>query len=181
MKNLIYIPIVISIFLYSCGNDSVKSPDELQIELKNEIVSIESQLFAEDNKALNYGKAKDVVEKYIEYANKFPSDKETAKYIFKAADVSMGLQEYEKADKLLYKIISEYGEFEKVAEAMYLRGFIYDVHLNKKGEAKAIYEKVIEKFPNHPFAQDAKSAIDMLTLSDEDLIKILQEKNKEVN
>jgi hypothetical protein len=58
-----------------------------------------------------------------------------------------------------------------------LIAFIYENHLNKKGPAKEYYNKVINEYPEHVLASQAKQSIDILMLSDEELIKKFQENN----
>ena len=62
---------------------------------------------------------------------------------------------------------------------MFLVAFIYDTYLKQLDQAKTAYEKVIEKYPNHHLTRDAKLSIEHLGMSDEELIKMFEEKQKE--
>lgn len=175
--------LVCALFLCSCGSNETtkenKKPSE--IELMNEIKEVEAVLYSSKNHALNFGDAEKVIELYKGYAKAYPLDSQTPEYLFKAADVSIGLKRYNDAEKLLNRVLKEYPAFDKQVEALYLTAFINDSYLNKKGKAKEIYEKVIRKYPEHKLADDASAAIKILTMSDEELIKMLEEKNGKGN
>jgi hypothetical protein len=51
--------------------------------------------------------------------------------------------------------------------------------LGKKGEAKTRYEAMINAYPRHPLANDARALIKLLGMSEEEILKMLEEKNKE--
>lgn len=122
--------------------------------------------------------AKQLVSYYMMYAKAFPTDSLAPEFIFKAADVSTGLQDFERAVRLYNKVENEYEDYIKHPESIYLAGFIYDNHMGKKGKAKEYYDRIIEKYPNHIFAKDAKAAIAALHMTDEELVKMFEEKNK---
>ncbi len=55
--------------------------------------------------------------------------------------------------------------------------FTIDDGLNEKGRAKQAYEEVIMRFPDHPFAKDARAMIDNLQYTDEELIERFKKMN----
>ena len=145
----------------------------------NEISQLENELYADDEVTFNVSKAQRIVQLYNEFVLQFSSDKELApEYLFKTADVCLGLQDHLQALRVLERIITNYPDFNKIVESYYLKAFVLDAHIGKKGEAQEAYRALINKFPEHKLADDASAAIKVLTMSDEDLIKMFEEKNK---
>lgn len=183
MKKILGV-IICALILVSCGDVKEKSgkyQDENfdKIEAAKQIEELESILFSAENKALNLGTAQEVIVAYKEYALQLPLDLTTSEYLFKAADVEMGLQHYRKAEVLYNRVYDNYHNYKNRVMCLYLTAFINDNHLNQKGKAQQIYEKVIERHSDDKLAQDAIAALDLLTLSDAELIEFLKNKNKE--
>ncbi|MBK9175751.1 MAG: hypothetical protein IPM46_05315 [Flavobacteriales bacterium] len=55
-------------------------------------------------------------------------------------------------------------------DVLYMKALTLDDDLDRDGEAQVVYQQVINNFPEHPFARDAKAMIENLGLSDEELI-----------
>lgn len=177
--------LLIGVIVTACSSEPKepikKDKSAIQKELVAKINQTEEKLFKAEDKSLNYNDAKLVVELYKEYANNFPLENQSPEYLFKAVDVSMGLQDFLGAKKILDRITRDYGNFDKIVEVYYLKAFIYDVHLNEKGNAQEAYQYVIDTYPESKWADDASAAIKVLTMSDKDLIKMFEEKNKKPN
>ena len=155
-------------------SDSIAQPNK-EIYL-NEIKKLESQLSSTET--LNDTLATKVVKAYTDYAYTFVQDSLSPDFLFKAAEVAMGLKAYDKA-LIYYKSISDkYPSFRLKTESLFLQGYLYDNFLNDDVKAKQIYEQVIDKYPNDKLAEDSKAAITNLGKTDEDLIKEFQAKNK---
>ena len=171
------------VLLVSCGEkDSEKGQfqDESfdKIEAAKQIEELEAVLISSENKSLNLGTAQEVVKAYKEYAKQLPLDPSTAEYLFKAADVEMGLRNYRKAELIYNRVYDNYHTYKKRVMCLYVTAFINDNHLNQKGKAKEIYEKLIKQHPNDKLAQDAIASLDLLTLSDDEIIEFLKAKNQ---
>ena len=70
-------------------------------------------------------------------------------------------------------------EWERLPDAYYVKALTIDADIGHKGEAKRAYEQVINQFPDHPYAQDARALIANLEYSDEELIRRFQQMEKE--
>lgn len=121
----------------------------------------------------------EAVKFYKQFADSFPGEKSAPDYLFKAANVSIGIRQYIQAISFLERIKAHFPAYEKSPESLFLMAFIYDNYLDQKGRAREIYEEVIETYPQHKFASDAREVIKTLEMSDEELIKMFQEKEKE--
>ena len=182
MKKIV-LAILSIVLLISCDEKKQKTgqfQDENydKIEAAKKIEELEAVLISSENKSLNLGTAQEVVKAYKEYAKQLPLDPMSAEYLFKAADVEMGLQNYRKAELIYNRVYDNYHTYKKRVMCLYVTAFINDNHLNQKGKAKEIYEKLIKKHPNDKLARDAIASIDLLTLSDDEIIEFLKSKNK---
>ncbi|MBL4623814.1 MAG: hypothetical protein JKY42_01535 [Flavobacteriales bacterium] len=179
-----FLGVVLSIvILASCNDDKGNNGKYLdenfdKIEAAKQIEELESVLISAENQSLNLGTAQEVIRAYKEYAKQVPLDPTSAEYLFKAADVEMGLQNYRKAELLYNRVYDNYHTYKNRVMCLYLTAFINDNHLDQKGKAQEIYEKLIERHPDNKLAQDAIASLDLLTLSDKELIEFLKQKNK---
>ncbi|PCJ83416.1 MAG: hypothetical protein COA57_11320 [Flavobacteriales bacterium] len=164
-----FLVIVSIIGLLSC-NSEVSEKEQLT----QNITKLENQLRKNDQ--LNESVANQVIQAYKEYADKFPNDSIAPDYLFKAGEVSIGLRQYTSAISFLERLNEHHPKYAKAPECFFLIAFVYDAYLSRKGKAKEMYEKFIEQYPDHHFADDAKASIEHMNMSDEDLIKMFQEK-----
>lgn len=112
------------------------------------------------------------------YADKFPKDEKTPEMLFKAANVHISINNFDQTVSLLQRIRKHYAGWEKIPETIFMQGFVYDYHLNKKGKAQGYYEELIEKYPDHVFAKDARASIQNLGKTDEELVREFEERRK---
>ena len=114
---------------------------------------------------------------YQDYYNKHPQDTAAVAYLFEAGRVADALGKYDKAIELLANFHDGTTNRQRKAEAAYLVAFIYDSHLHLPNKAKTQYTKVIELYPESPWADQARQALPLLGKSDEELLQFLKEKN----
>lgn len=116
---------------------------------------------------------------YLAFAKANPLDTMTPEYLFRCAGVYRTLGEPQETMKVYDRIISNYPGWRRLADTYYLRAFTLDNDLNQKGEARTAYEEVINRYPDHPFAKDAKQMIENLQYTDEELIEKFKKMNAE--
>lgn len=121
--------------------------------------------------------AEELVLRYTQFVQTYPEDAMVPELLLKSARVSVGLKEYEAAIRYLDRVIADFSTYDQVVECHLFKGFIYEVHLNSYAEAVAAYQGLIDRFPNHRLAADARAAIENLQLTDEELL----EKFRQVN
>jgi tetratricopeptide (TPR) repeat protein len=165
----------------STGKEDISKPDlkadanntdPLLIEIKDMEARSKKDTILDRNVGLRLLKA------YQNYYNMHPNDSLGIAYLFEAARVADAMGKYEKATELLVNFHDRVANVEKKAEAMYMLAFVYDAHLHNPTKAIKYYGDVIQYYPNSPWATQAKSAIPLVGKSDEDLIKMFEEKNK---
>ena len=188
MKRIGWILIALPL-LMSCGNsgadDAGAGIDKEKLEPQSaearriEISEMESELL--DNKNMesqpNRVKADLLVKRYRDYISMNPRDSVSAEYLFKAADLSIGIGNYESSINFLTRLTEDFPDYDKIVEIWLFKGFVFENYLNNHAEAVATYKRLIEKYPNHRLAKDAQSAIDNLTMTEEELL----EKFKAIN
>lgn len=118
---------------------------------------------------------------YQTYYNQHGKDSLGQAYLFEAAKVADALGKYQKSIDLLINYHDLVANYNKKAEAAFLVAFIYDAHLKDSKKAIEYYNKVIELYPKSEWAEQAKSALHLVEMNDEDLMKFLDEKNKKAS
>lgn len=165
--------------MISCGNDE-KPATEVKQENPREkfleqIKNYEAQMH--QSMTLDPNIASLAVQAYSEFVKLYPTDSLAPDYLFKAAEISTANQQYPQALMYYQSITEKYPNYKLKAESLYLQGYLLDNFLNDDAKAKTIYEQVIAKYPDLPYAADAKAAINNLGKSDEELIKEFKKKN----
>lgn len=172
MRNAIII-FILAVAVLGCQEQK----SELQL-LTDKIETLEKELFAvKDKGEVNEAKAKELMTLYTGFLENNPTHERVAELTFKAGELSMGLEAYEQSIQFFDRIVKNHRDYDKAAEATYLVAFVYDEYLNEKGKASEMYSRMIELFPNHKLAADAQASMQLLNMSDEEILKMLEEKN----
>jgi TolA-binding protein len=172
MKDLRILTLTLAgLLIFACS-----SPLE---DAKKNISSKEESLFSDEMKMIDKQKADDLIAAYDNFATNFPNDQESPEYLFKAGDMAMNLNKPNKAISFFNRILSEYPDFDKIPQCVFLKAYIYENSLFDLDKAKLIYEEFIERFPNDEFADDAAVSLKNLGKSPEELIKEFEAKSGE--
>lgn len=166
-----FILIIIVGTLFSCGSKT--KSDTKNEDLKNQIVEKEKETYSSDS--LNLDLANDLITVYLAYANEFPQDSLAPEYLFKAAEISMNINKAKHSIDYLTEIENNYKNYDKYVATLFLKAFILENYLKDFENAEKYYSIVVEKYPDHPLAQDAEAAISFLGIDDEELIKMFQQ------
>lgn len=194
MKRIIWMGVTAAVVLWSvnaCGDGSTaKETSTEQQEQSNgvqrkedrqaEIMQMEQEIGRLANKDKNPTldrKAEILLLRYRDYISVNPRDSMSAEYLFKAADLSLGVNKPKASIAYLDRLIQDFPDFRKGPEMMLFRGFIYEAHLKQHAEAVKAYEAMIKRYPNHRLAEDARASIANLTMSEEELIEKFKQQN----
>lgn len=164
------------VILFSCSGEE----EELQGKksaLLRQIDSLEKKIF--DNKNMNFDRtlAFETVVLYRQFTEKFPEDSALcAEYLFRSADLQSALGEYQNAIHSLNKIYTSYRNYKKYAECIFLQGFYYQEYLKDTVSAKIFYNELIARYPDHPFARDARQLLLFFGKSDKEILQMFKEK-----
>jgi outer membrane protein assembly factor BamD (BamD/ComL family) len=171
-----------SFVLVACGNEDKRTPAEISREeqketWKKEIADLEEEM-ASSKDSLPRTVATDLLAHYVDYINAYHNDSLSPRYTYEAANVAAGLGKFQKSIELLSNYHEGYPNAKDRDKAVYLIGFLYDSQLHDDDKAIKYYNKVIELYPNSPYAQQAKDALQWVGLSDEEILKKIEEINK---
>ncbi|MFH2095512.1 MAG: hypothetical protein ABIJ16_07400 [Bacteroidota bacterium] len=158
-------------------NACVNSPDrDTEINLISEA---ESALY-KDTMAfyLDMEVARNIINKYVAFADQFPDDTMSAEYLFKAGEVCRAMNLGEESIRYYERVYSDFPAFEKAPYCLFLKAFVYENIVMDMMKAKEFYTLFIEEFPEHEFADDARALIKNLGKTPEELIRSFEEQNR---
>jgi TolA-binding protein len=138
------------------------------------IGNTEQEVFSE-NGMIDRNRVDELIDAYVGFADEYPEDTLAPDYLFKAGDISMNTNRSRQAIRYYDRILTEYPNYKKAPEAMFLKGYVYENNLGRLDKAKEIYETFIELYPNNEFADDAEVSLRFLGKSPEELIEIFQQ------
>ena len=164
--------LLVIIFFTSCESSKKK--------LSNEIKAGELKLFGDSVRTLNVEESNAVFKNYLVYADTYKNDTVSADYLFKAADLASGLNRPKESIAIFERLRTNFPDYRKSPSALFMQAFIYETALVDKENAKKKYKEFIAKYPDHKLTASAQASLDQLNanLSDEDLIKMFEAKNK---
>jgi TolA-binding protein len=155
--------------LTACSGPAEKSTTKDE-DLGASIKKMEKELYAGQNK-FDRSKASQLIDKYADYATKFPDDTASPNYLYKASDLSMNMRQPVETIDLFNRILTQYPDYEKAPTVLFLKAFVYEDQMNDMDRAKKYYELFLEKYPDNEFADDARVSLKNLGKTPEQLIK----------
>ncbi len=158
------------------------NPDKEKNEMISKIETLQNDLKnTQQNIAINPNKSIDLIHLYTTFANTYPKDTLTPKYLFYSAEMLIAIKKYDEANAVYDRIMSEYPNYVNTPFSLFLKGFNFENNLYDTGNAKKCYEAFLNKYPNHKLANDVKMSLLMLGKTPEELVKEFesnQQKNK---
>ncbi|MCB0572435.1 MAG: tetratricopeptide repeat protein [Phaeodactylibacter sp.] len=137
-----------------------------------------SQMFNDSLKRYDYRITNNYIASCELYAMILPNSPDAPRLLYDAAEASRSVRAFTKALKLYEKINTRYPEYEKAPLALFMRAFTLDNDLKRYDEARVLYEEFLAKYPDHDFAEDARAVLENLGKTDEEILQMLEEKNK---
>lgn len=139
---------------------------------------LEKNLIDEESLELSRGLSVKLLETAQEHIEKFPDSEYRRELIRKGSRAAQGLGQDFEAVRLIEIAISENKNDPTIIDEMNLRAFLFDKMDNKK-KAQEAYEEIIAKFPDHESVQMHKERLKTLHMTEEELIKLFEERNAE--
>ena len=160
MNKLVSVFLLISIFVFGCSQKSDKDYyEEGQNALKTEEYSI-------------------ALTNFQKIVDEFPNSEFYKNALLQTAELNHGLvnkqitkENSEKALKAFSEYHSKFKDDAKAPQALFMVGYIWANELGNIDEAKKVYTKLIELYPNSEMAVAAKSEIDNLGLTPEEILE----------
>lgn len=160
----------------SCNNGTSEKVNPRQEKLDS-IKTEESKLVDNINQPVNSISAEKLMELYLSYIKEFPSDSMSTEFMFKRAEILMNIQREKEAIQVLDSLILIYPESSLVPVSLHLKGFIWDDKLKSPEMARICFEQLVQEYPEHQLAQNAKDYLMILGMTPEEIIEKFDEKN----
>lgn len=170
MKSAFKALLVILFFAAACKEKPAANPQTLALE---QIDSLEAVLL-DDSLGLTDQTASAIVKAYLQYADAYPKDSNAVDFLFKAADVMRGMYRYQDAIRTLDLVVERYPKTDKAPAALFYAGFILHNDTDQNNLAAPYFQKLIEEFPDHPLADDARNLLPLLNMTDEQILEFLK-------
>ena len=175
MKRLISIAFTAAVLVAACGEK--KNENAMPTEERLKIIEqIENESFGQSGE-FDKTKALALVKNYASFAEENPDDERSPSFLFKAGDISMGLENSELAISYFDRVIEEYPDYEKVPYCMFLKAFVFENNIKDLDKAASAYRDFISEYPDHDMTEAAKFSLQNLGKSPEELIQEFEEKN----
>lgn len=175
MKQLL--PFALGLFiLTSCGEKKI----DQQAALTARIDSLENILLT-DSLNLSDEPASEVIKAYLQFSDTYPKDSNAVDYLFKAADVMRGMYRYQDAIQVLELVVSRYPKSEKAPAALFYAGFILHADTEQNTLAVPYFQRLIDDFPEHPLANDARNLLPLLNMNQEQMLDFLKQHNPDTS
>jgi len=146
--------------------------------LKRIIRKLDKTLKAEDGTIKDKSQGVEYVQTIKTLANRFPSDPEVPRLLSTAAETCRGIGANNEALALYGQVYQTYPNHPLAAPALFIQGFILENELKQKEQARKNYEKFMESYPTHEFAEIVKSNLKQLDMSPDELVKEFQKNRK---
>ncbi len=154
----------------SQSEEQVTGIQKMNVDELNQEVLRRVKAVAEDSTG-DRQLAKDLLEAYAVFGERFPNRANSAEYIFKAGEIAMNLNQTAKAIKLFTTVFDDYKDYEKRPYALFMKAFVIENQAENYPEATIYYKDFIRMFPDHPMADDAQYSIENMGKSPETLIR----------
>ena len=118
-----------------------------------------------------------LIDDYLTFAERFPTDSLTPGYLHHAAQWAESLGRIDDMVAIYDRVIDNYPNYAKLDECYYEKGIALD-NAGRKEEARKAYNDFLDAYPDHFLANDIRSSLPLLDMSDELLIQYLEQKSK---
>mgnify|MGYP001795040954 CR=1 FL=1 len=108
------------------------------------------------------------------YAKSRPDAPESPELLYKSGEIARSIGAYQDALNIYSNIESYFPQYEKAPKALFMQAFTYAEDLNDEEQARMLYERFLEKYPEDDFVKDAKILLENLGKSDEEIFQQLQ-------
>lgn len=127
-----------------------------------------------DSLGLNEAAAGNLTKAYLQFADRYSKDTLSVDYLFRAADVMRGMFRIMDAVQTLDLITKRYPNHDKAGVALFYAGFILHTDSDQNQMAADYFDRLIEAYPDHPMADEARNMLPMLKMSDEQILEFLE-------
>lgn len=156
------------VVLVSCQESNNQNSVDV---LKEKVETYQTQLFQDRNQPLDITKADSMIALYKDFASQYPEDSVSVEYLFKAAEVEMGMNKNDDCINTLSLIQSTYPNHDIIPMVLHFKAFVYDDKFQDFDKARASLDELIEKYPEDKLIENAKAYRDMIGKDPEELFR----------
>ena len=168
MKNALFLILLfISFSLFSCSS----SRDKMSEKITKMETGLKTITRVDSNSVFA------LISAYQNFASKFPKDSLSPEYLYKAAGLANGFNRGEQAIGLYETIIHTYPDYKRTPECYFMEAFAYENVQGNIGKAMEYYNKFLDKYPDHPMANDAKASLRMLGKTPDEIVREFEKMN----
>ncbi len=168
--------LALSILLMSCNQPQAKDEKTLAID---KITALEQKAFDDEQLAYNHKIALETIKEYQSFIDKYPQDSISKEYMYMGAQLCKSINLFGESVRKYKTFAETYPNDPRAAKALFMVGMIYETDLKAADKAKEAYETFIQQFPENDLVDDARFLIQNLSLSDDELIKMLENKSQQ--
>jgi TolA-binding protein len=155
--NSLLITATASVILTVVGCQTTEESKSCDVRLKI-IAEMETALVQESG-SVDATARGSLMSAYADFSNQCHDAEETPEFLFRRADLLRSAGQFQEAMSQLRDIHDHYKDFDKRPICAFLVGFIAEVELNDREQAKKTYEQVIELHPQSAAADWARQSI----------------------
>ena len=167
--------ILLSVLILSACKQ--KSERDVEFEKVNKL---EEQLYGDSLVTeIDQTLAANMIQAYVNFSQRFKEDSLAPEFFYKAAEISMNLNQGNQAILYFETIKLKYPNFNKIPECLFLQAFINEDQLNNQERSTELYNEFMKKYPNHDLFDDAQISIQNMGKSLEEILEgFKQNENK---
>jgi len=154
-----------SLFL-CCVNPQKKALDK--------VLALEAELREIQDASLHPVLASKVLAAYSEFLKAYPDASSNPAILYKSGEVEKGLGNHLKSAEHFNNVHTNFPNNDLAPLALFQQADCFEA-LDQRLTAKNTYEEFIERYPSHPYIDQAKGMIKLLYFSDDELIKQFQQ------
>lgn len=109
-----------------------------------------------DTLGMNYESALRYITGCKTFAIAYPDNKSTPEYLFRAAEMSRGLNQFSPMMSFYNWIIDYFPTYNKMPIVLFTKGFLLETEFNRLDDALQTYQQFLDQYPDDPLADDVR-------------------------
>ena len=153
----------LALCMMACGSKEQKlTQDDLR--------AAQATLFNED-RTVNEAVAPEVADKFCKFVEQNPDDTAAAQWLYHAMEINVLLKNAEKSAEICDQLTTNYPESDWAPMSLFLLGsYVYNDQLNDTAQAHAMFQRLIDEYPDSELVGDAQKSIEYLGLTPEEIM-----------
>jgi len=159
----IMVAAMLALAMFACGGKEQKlTQDDLR--------AAQATLFNED-RTVNEAVAPEVAKKFCKFVEQNPDDTTAAQWLYHAMEINVMLKNAEKSAEICDQLTTNYSESVWPPMSLFLLGsYVYSDQLNDTAQAHAMFQRLIDEYPESELVDDAQKSIEYLGLTPEEIM-----------